>query len=86
MFQIKAVEKIKTHFVLSKFFSENHVIYEIMSKNMVEPERPQTIWRPRLEYWIIKATLAQAHARVCAPILTRPHTHTHTHTHTNMDY
>jgi len=31
----KAVEKIKTHILL--LFSRNHVIYEIMWKNMVEP-------------------------------------------------
>jgi hypothetical protein len=44
-----------------------------MSKNMVEPERPQTIWRIRVA--CPKATRAQARAR--------SHTHTHTHTHTH---
>jgi hypothetical protein len=47
------------------FFSENLVVYEIMSRNMVEPERPQRIWRMRFACWINKAT--------------RTHTHTHTH-------
>ena len=37
MFEIKVVEKIKTHFMSSNFFSENRAVYEIMSKK-VEPE------------------------------------------------
>jgi hypothetical protein len=31
-------ENQNTHFIFSNFFPENRVIYEIMSKNMVEPE------------------------------------------------
>jgi len=27
--------------MFDNFFSENHAIYEIMWKNMVEPDRPQ---------------------------------------------
>jgi hypothetical protein len=39
MFQTKVTEKIKTHILCSRtFFSENRAIYEIMWKNMVEPE------------------------------------------------
>ena len=35
-------ENKNTHFTFSKFFSpKNRAIYEIMSKNMVEPEGPQ---------------------------------------------
>jgi len=30
-----------THFVFSSFFPENRTVYEIMWKNMVEPERSQ---------------------------------------------
>jgi hypothetical protein len=41
MFQIKAVEKIETYFTLSNLFSENRALYEIMYKNLVEPEGPQ---------------------------------------------
>jgi hypothetical protein len=37
-----------------------------MSKNMVEPERPQTIWRPRIAWWISKGKRAQAHVCVRA--------------------
>jgi hypothetical protein len=35
------VEKIKTHISCSVTFFENLAIYEIMWKNMMEPERPQ---------------------------------------------
>jgi hypothetical protein len=34
------VEKIKTHILCSIIFPENRAIYEIMRRNMVEPERP----------------------------------------------
>ena len=42
----KVVEKIKTHFMLNNiFFFLNRAVYEIMWKNMVQPDRPQmTIW------------------------------------------
>jgi len=42
MFQTKVVEKIKTH-ILSAiifFFSEIRAVYEIMWKNMVQPDKP----------------------------------------------
>ena len=39
MFQIRAVQKIKTHCKLSNFFfPENRAVYEIMWKNIVEPD------------------------------------------------
>jgi hypothetical protein len=42
MFSIKFVEKIKTHILYSIiFFFESCAVYEVMSKNMMEPERPQ---------------------------------------------
>ena len=42
-----------THFVFNDFFSENHAIYEIMWKNIVERDRPQmTIWRMCIACWI----------------------------------
>jgi hypothetical protein len=42
MFQTEVVEKVKTHMLFSVlFFSENRAVYEIMWKNMVEPDRPQ---------------------------------------------
>ena len=58
MFQTKVVEKIKTHFVFSDFFFfENHLICEIIKKNIVEPPGPQmTIWHMCNACWITKAT------------------------------
>jgi hypothetical protein len=49
MFQTKGVEKIKMHILFSKtFFSGNRAVYELMCKNGVEQDRPQTIiWRMR---------------------------------------
>jgi hypothetical protein len=41
IFQAKIVENQNTHFMFSDFFSENRAVYEIMWKNMVEPDRPQ---------------------------------------------
>jgi len=39
------------------FFFENHAICEIMSTNIVEPDRPQmTKWRIRIACWLPKAT------------------------------
>ena len=69
-------ENQNTHFMFSNlFFWKNRAFYEIMSKNMVEPEEPQlAVWRMRVACFIIKATCAQAHAGACEP----------THTHTNI--
>jgi hypothetical protein len=70
MFQIKVVEEINVHILCSVIiFKKNRAVYEIMSKNVVEPERPQiTIWR-RVAYWVSKATRAQTHitARASTP-------------------
>ena len=46
-------ENQNTNFVFSNFFfSENHTIYQIMWKNMVQSDRPQmTIWRMRIACW-----------------------------------
>jgi len=30
-----------THFTFKNFFYKNHAVYEIIWKNMVEPDRPQ---------------------------------------------
>jgi hypothetical protein len=34
-----------THFMFNNFFSENRAVYEMMWKNMVEPDRLQTTTR-----------------------------------------
>jgi hypothetical protein len=41
MFQTNILENIKIQFYVPYFFFENHAIYEIKWKNVVEPERPQ---------------------------------------------
>jgi len=43
VFQTKVVEKIKTYILCSMlfFFSENRTVYEIVWKNIVDPDRPQ---------------------------------------------
>ena len=65
-------EKQNTHFIFNNFFSENRAIYETMSKNVVEPERPQMAIQWRVACWISKTTRAQRHASARAP----KHTHT----------
>jgi len=47
MFQTEVVEKIKIRILFSFFF--NPAVYEIMWKNVVQPDGPQvTIWRMRI--------------------------------------
>ena len=64
------IEHQNTHFMFTDFFPEKRAFYEIMSKNMVQPERTQTIKRLRVAYWIKQAyTRASTRRRSC--------THTH---------
>jgi len=51
-------ENQNTHFVFNNFFFfENRAVFEIMWKNVVQPDRQQmTIWRMRIACWISKAT------------------------------
>ena len=37
----RCTENQNTHFIFNKFFSENRSVYEITSKNIMEPEAPQ---------------------------------------------
>ena len=56
MFQTKVVENVRPHILGSKTFSEQHALYQITWKNIVEPYRPQmTMWRMRIACWILKA-------------------------------
>jgi hypothetical protein len=52
------VDRIKTHILRSlTFFFGKSAVYEIMCKNMAEPDRPQmTMWRMRVACWIPKIT------------------------------
>jgi hypothetical protein len=50
-------ENQNTRFVLNSFVFENLAVYEIIWKNILEPDRPQmTIRRMRTACWIPKAT------------------------------
>jgi hypothetical protein len=84
MFETKVVEKIKTHIFFQWLFSESRAVYEIMSKNYVEPERPQMAKCRRFACWIIKATRAQKHTHTSAPTLYLPSPPPRTHTHTQV--
>ena len=56
MIQTNLEEKIETHFMFNDVY-ENRVVYKIMWKNSVEPDRPQMkIWRMGITYEIPKAT------------------------------
>jgi len=58
MFRTQVVEKIKTHILFSMSSpSDNRSVYELMWKNMVQPDRPQMkIWRMRIACCVPKAT------------------------------
>jgi hypothetical protein len=60
MFQAKIlrVNLKHTFYAQEHFFSlENRAVYEIMWKNMVEPDGPQMrIWRMHIACWMPKAT------------------------------
>ena len=75
MFQFKSCsEKQNRFYVQLVFFFENLAFYEIMSKNVVEPERTQmTKWRRSIS----KATRVQARAYDRAPTHTGKHTRTY---------
>ena len=92
MFQIKFLEKIKTHILCSVTFSGNQAVYEVMSKHFVELEATNgnTIYRMQVAYWTNNATRARTHARIHAPwhpytlALARTHTPARAYTQRNM--
>jgi len=58
MFQANVLEEIETHILcsLTFFVFENHAVYEIMWKNILEWGRPQmATWRMRIARWITQA-------------------------------
>jgi len=58
MFQTEVAEKIKIHILcIHPPTHPSHAIYEIMWKNIVEPDRLQmTVWRMCISCWIPVAT------------------------------
>ena len=71
MFWIKIVVKIKIHFIFNNFFFFKCIFYQIMSKYMVDPDRPQ------ISMWLMRIACPRTPAR--APARTRAHTNRHTH-------
>ena len=67
----KSLQKIKTHILYSiTFFPENLAVYDIMSKNMVEPKGYQM--KSQYGAYALHAGYVRLHAR--ARVLTRTHT------------
>ena len=56
MLQTKVEEKIKTHILCSIAGFYIVTVYEVMWKNIAEPDRPQVTWRMRIAWWLHKAT------------------------------
>ena len=53
----KSSRENQNTFYIQETFSENRSVYEIMWKNIGQPDRPQMIiWRMRFPCWITKAT------------------------------
>jgi hypothetical protein len=83
-------ENQNAHFIFNNFFFFflNCAVYEIMSKNVMEPEGPQMtsqLWRTCIACWI------KARLQACTRMLMQPGTcihacalRTHTHTHTQI--
>ena len=77
------VEKIETHILCQVTFFRKPCVDEIMSKNMVEPEMPQTTtqYGGMLHAGLVspharKRMHASRHPRACAHTRTQPRMHT----------
>jgi hypothetical protein len=76
-----------THFVFSNFFFEDRTVYEILSKNVVEPEGPHMT--SQYGAHALRAGLARLYARMrmhtpTCPVPTVTHARASVHTQTNM--
>jgi hypothetical protein len=71
-------ENQNTHFMFNNFFSENCIVYEIMSNNFAETKGPQVT--SQYEAYALHAGLARLYARMRMHTPTRPGTHMHTQT------
>jgi hypothetical protein len=76
-------EDQNTHFMFNNFFSENHAVYEIMLKIMVEIEGPQMMSQHGA--YVLHVGLERLHAHVCMhmPMCLGTHMHARTHAHTD---
>ena len=83
MFQIKVVDKIKTHILYSIVFPRKSCRLRDNAEKCGrarEAADDDTIWRISVVCWISKATRECTRPPTQAPI----HTHTHTHTRTQV--
>ena len=64
--------------MFSNFFFEDRTVYEIMSKNVVEPEWPHMT--SQYGAHALRAGLARLYARIRMHTLTCPGTHSHART------
>ena len=76
-------ENQNTHFIFNNFFSNNRTIYEIMSKNVVEPKGPQMT--SQYGAYVLHARLAKLHLcmRTHTPTHSGIYMHAYMHTQTN---
>jgi hypothetical protein len=65
MFHTRFVEKIKTHILYSKLFSENCVVYEIMWKNTVQPDRPRWQYKTAHAYCMLDKEVYRTTFWIC---------------------
>ena len=73
-----------THFIFYNFFSpENRIVYEIISKNVLETEGPQMT--SQYGAYAFRAGLARLCARMRMHTPTSPGTHMHARTHTPIN-
>ena len=85
MFQIKVVEKIKTHILCPvTAFRKSCRLWDNVEKSggVRGASNDATVWPIRVACWISKATCTHAHAQAHALGHTHGHKLTHTHTHT----
>jgi hypothetical protein len=68
---------VKYTFYFQELFTKHRAVCGIISKNMMEPERPQTTWRMHVACWICEAARERTHVRFRArtPVSTLTHTH-----------
>jgi hypothetical protein len=69
-------------FYVQRVFSENRAVYEIMSKNAMEPDRLQVT--SQYGAYALRPGLASLHARMRMYTLTRPGTRMYARTHARV--
>ena len=83
MFEIKVVDKIKTHILRRYFFPKSYRLWDNVKKCGVDrgATNDVTIWRKRVVCWISKAKCICAHAYAQASVYLHARTHAHVCTH-----